>query len=98
MRGPLARLHRALAQFMLNLHTEQHGYTEISVPAIVNATSLYSTGQLPKMKEDVFALEGAEDLFLIPTSEVPITNTVRDEIIEAERLPLKYYLSFTLFS
>ena len=90
LRGPLARLHRALAQFMLNLHTEQHGYTEISVPAIVNATSLYSTGQLPKMKEDVFALEGAEDLFLIPTSEVPITNTVRDEIIEAERLPLKY--------
>jgi seryl-tRNA synthetase len=90
LRGPLARLHRALAQFMLNLHTEKHGYTEISVPAIVNATSLYSTGQLPKMKEDVFALQGAEDLYLIPTSEVPITNTVRDEIIEAERLPLKY--------
>jgi seryl-tRNA synthetase len=90
LRGPLARLHRALAQFMLNLHTEKHGYTEISVPAIVNATSLYSTGQLPKMKEDVFALQGAEELYLIPTSEVPITNTVRDEIIEAERLPLKY--------
>ena len=90
LRGPLARLHRALAQFMLDLHTEQHGYTEVNVPAVVNAASLYGTGQLPKMKEDVFALAGAEELFLIPTSEVPITNLVRDEIIEAPHLPLKY--------
>jgi seryl-tRNA synthetase len=90
LRGPLARLHRALAQFMLNLHTEQHGYTEISVPAIVNSASLYGTSQLPKMKEDLFALAGEEELYLIPTSEVPITNTVRDEIVEADRLPLKY--------
>ncbi|MES2217000.1 MAG: serine--tRNA ligase [Pseudomonadota bacterium] len=90
LRGPLARLHRALAQFMLNLHTEQHGYQEISVPAIVNAASMYGTGQLPKMKEDLFAVAGDEELYLIPTSEVPITNTVRDTIIDAEKLPLKY--------
>jgi seryl-tRNA synthetase len=90
LRGPLAHLHRALAQFMLDLHTTEHGYQEISVPAIVNATSLFGTGQLPKFKEDVFALVGDEDLFLIPTSEVPITNTVRDEIIEADKMPLKY--------
>jgi seryl-tRNA synthetase len=90
LRGPLAHLHRALAQFMLDLHTQQHGYVEISVPAIVNAASLYGTSQLPKMKEDLFALAGEEELYLIPTSEVPITNTVRDEIIEADRLPLKY--------
>jgi seryl-tRNA synthetase len=90
LRGPLARLHRALAQFMLNLHTEQHGYTEISVPAIVNSASLYGTSQLPKMKEDLFALAGDEELYLIPTSEVPITNTVSDDIIEADKLPLKY--------
>jgi seryl-tRNA synthetase len=90
LRGPLAHLHRALAQFMLDLHSEHHGYQEISVPAIVNAASLYGTSQLPKMKEDLFALAGEDDLYLIPTSEVPITNTVRDTIIEADQLPLKY--------
>lgn len=90
LRGPLARLHRALAQFMLDLHTQEHGYEEINVPAIVNGTSMYGTGQFPKLKEDSFALAGEEDLYLIPTSEVSITNSVRDEIIEASRLPLKY--------
>ena len=90
LRGPLAHLHRALAQFMLDLHTREHGYEEISVPAIVNSDSLFGTTQLPKFKEDLFELMGEEGLFLIPTSEVPITNTVRDEIIEAEKLPLKY--------
>jgi seryl-tRNA synthetase len=90
MRGPIAKLHRALAQFMLDLHCEQHGYQEINVPAIVNSVSLYSTGQLPKLKEDVFKVESEEELYLIPTSEVPITNTVRDEIIEQNQLPIKY--------
>jgi seryl-tRNA synthetase len=90
LRGQMAQLHRALAQFMLDLHTEQHGYQEIAVPYIVNAASAYGTGQLPNLKEDLFALAGAEELYLIPTSEVPITNTVRDEIIEADQLPLKY--------
>ncbi len=88
----LAKLQRALAQFMLDLHTQQHGYQEISVPYIVNADSLYGTGQLPKMKEDVFSLkrEEGEEFYLIPTAEVPVTNTIRDEILEAEQLPLKY--------
>jgi seryl-tRNA synthetase len=90
MRGAIAKLHRALGQFMLDLHTQEHGYQEISVPYIVNSTSLYGTGQLPNLKEDSFALAGDEGLYLIPTSEVPITNTVRDEIVEAARLPLKY--------
>ena len=90
MRGAIARLHRALGQFMLDMHTEQHGYQEIAVPYIVNSASLYGTGQLPNLKGDLFALAGDEGLYLIPTSEVPITNTVRDEIIEAEQLPLKY--------
>lgn len=90
MRGPIAKLHRALAQFMLDLHTQEHGYEEINVPYIVNADSLFGTGQLPNLKEDLFAIAGEEELYLIPTSEVPITNTVRDEIIEAEQLPLKY--------
>jgi seryl-tRNA synthetase len=90
LRGQMAQLHRALAQFMLDLHTEHHGYQEISVPYIVNAASAYGTGQLPNLKEDIFALAGDEEMYLIPTSEVPITNTVRDEIIEADQLPLKY--------
>lgn len=88
LRGKLARLHRALGQFMLNLHTEEHGYQEIIVPALVNADSLFGTGQLPKAKEDMFAVEG--DRYLIPTSEVPVTNTVRDTIIEAKDLPIRY--------
>jgi seryl-tRNA synthetase len=90
LRGPMARLHRALAQFMLEVHLKEHGYQEIAVPYIVSAASLYGTGQLPNLKEDLFKLAGDEELFLIPTSEVPITNTVRDEILEATLLPLKY--------
>jgi len=89
MRGPLARLHRAIIQFMLNLHTEQHGYTEIYAPYIVNADSLLGTGQLPKFGEDLFALSGEQDFYLIPTAEVPVTNLVRDGILEAEQMPLK---------
>ncbi|HEU5281899.1 MAG TPA: serine--tRNA ligase [Gammaproteobacteria bacterium] len=88
LRGKLARLHRALGQFMLNLHTENHGYQEIIVPALVNAESLFGTGQLPKAKEDMFAVEG--DRYLVPTSEVPVTNTVRDTIVEAKDLPIRY--------
>jgi seryl-tRNA synthetase len=90
LRGQLARLHRALAQFMLDLHAGEHGYEETSVPLIVNADSLQGTGQLPKFEEDLFSTElGEHRRYLIPTSEVPLTNTVRDEIVEAERLPLR---------
>ena len=90
LRGQLARLHRALAQFMLDLHTGEHGYEETSVPLIVNADSLQGTGQLPKFEEDLFSTElGEHRRYLIPTSEVPLTNIVRDEIVEAERLPLR---------
>ncbi len=90
MQGGLARLHRALIQFMLNLHTENHGYVEVYVPYIVNGDSLRGTGQLPKFGEDLFALDGEQDYYLIPTAEVPVTNLVRDEIIDAGRLPLKF--------
>jgi seryl-tRNA synthetase len=90
LRGPLAKLHRALTQFMLDVHTTAHGYEEIAVPYIVNATSLYGTGQLPKFKDEQFILAGEEELYLIPTAEVPVTNTIRDEILEADQLPLKY--------
>ena len=90
LRGQLARLHRALAQFMLDLHTGEHGYEETSVPLIVNADSLRGTGQLPKFEEDLFATQlGEHTRYLIPTSEVPLTNIVRDDILEAERLPLR---------
>ncbi len=90
LRGQLARLHRALAQFMLDLHTGEHGYEETSVPLIVNADSLQGTGQLPKFEEDLFSTElGEHRRYLIPTSEVPLTNIVREEIVEAERLPLR---------
>jgi len=90
LQGGLARLHRALIQFMLNLHTEAHGYAEIYVPYIVNSESLRGTGQLPKFGDDLFALRGDHDYYLIPTAEVPVTNLVRDQIIDAERLPLKF--------
>lgn len=90
MTGQVARLHRALIQFMLDLHTTEHGYRETYVPYMVNADSLRSTGQLPKFEEDLFALGGEQNYFLIPTAEVPVTNMVRDEIVEAERLPLKF--------
>lgn len=86
----LARLQRALAQFMLDLHIREHGYTEISVPYIVNADILFGTGQLPKFKEDQFAIARDGESYLIPTAEVPVTNTVRDEIIESDKLPLKF--------
>ena len=90
MSGPLARLHRALIQFMLDLHTTQHGYTETYVPYLVNAESLRGTGQLPKFEADLFALRGEQNYYLIPTAEVPVTNIVRDVIIDAEHMPRKF--------
>ena len=90
MRGPLAHLHRALIQFMLDLHTREHGYTEIYAPYIVNARALEGTGQLPKFGEELFALAGEQDFYLIPTAEVPVTNLVRESIIDAGKLPLKF--------
>ena len=90
LRGQLARLHRALAQFMLDLHTGEHGYEETNVPVIVNADSMRGTGQLPKFEEDLFSTElGESRRYLIPTSEVPLTNLVRDDILDAEKLPLR---------
>ena len=88
--GLLARLHRALIQFMLDLHTREHGYVEMYVPYMVNADSLRGTGQLPKFEADLFALAGEQRYYLIPTAEVPVTNLVRDEILEAASLPRKY--------
>jgi seryl-tRNA synthetase len=90
LRRDIAHLHRALIQFMLDVHTTQHGYEEIYVPYIVNADSLFGTGQLPKFAEDQFALKGEQAYYLIPTAEVPVTNTVRDTILEADVLPLRY--------
>ncbi|MBI5613145.1 MAG: serine--tRNA ligase [Gammaproteobacteria bacterium] len=106
MNGPLARLHRALIQFMLDLHTREHGYTETYVPYIVNADSLYGTGQLPKFGNDLFRVSAGSgqllrdigtleiqilgDLYLIPTAEVPVTNIVRDSIVEAGNMPRKF--------
>jgi seryl-tRNA synthetase len=88
--GALARLQRALTQFMLDTHAGEHGYVETYVPFLVNADSLRGTGQLPKFEEDLFRVEHDPAFYLIPTAEVPVTNLVRDEIVEAERLPLKY--------
>ncbi len=90
MQGPLARLHRALIQFMLDTHTSEHGYTETYVPYLVNADSLRGTGQLPKFEQDLFALRGEQNYYLIPTAEVPVTNIARDTIIEAAKMPVKY--------
>ena len=104
LKGALAKLHRALAQYMLDLHTEQHGYQEINVPFMVNAASMRGTGQLPKFEEDLFKVprkmsesaspdqEGAvtENFYLIPTAEVPVTNLARDVILNAQELPIKY--------
>jgi seryl-tRNA synthetase len=95
LKGPLARLHRALAQFMLDTHTDQHGYTETYVPYLVNAASMRGTGQLPKFEEDLFRVprqmgDGEENFYLIPTAEVPVTNMVRDSIVPLEQLPLKF--------
>lgn len=94
LRGQLARLHRALAQFMLDLHTGEHDYQETSVPLLVNADSMRGTGQLPKFEEDLFATsvgdgETAHKRYLIPTSEVPLTNIVRDTIVEADAMPMR---------
>lgn len=86
----VARMHRALTQFMLDRHTEEHGYEELYVPYIVNKDSLLGTGQLPKFAEDLFKLEGEEEYYLIPTAEVPVTNLVRDTIIPADKMPLKF--------
>ena len=92
MKGPLARLHRALAQFMLDVHTTEHGYTEVYVPYLVNADSMRGTGQLPKFEDDLFSVPRADagKLYLIPTAEVPVTNIVRDQVVAAEQLPLKF--------
>ena len=97
LKGPLARLHRALAQYMLDTHTEKHGYTETYVPYMVNAESMRGTGQLPKFEEDLFRIPrvvGEEheekNFYLIPTAEVPVTNMVRDEIVPLEKLPMKF--------
>ena len=103
LKGNAAKLHRALAQFMLDIHTVQHGYQEIYAPYIVNADSMHGTGQLPKFEADLFKVprkmggehpddggERIENFYLIPTAEVPVTNLVRDEIINADHLPLKY--------
>ncbi len=86
----VARLHRALIQFMLDMHTKAHGYTEVYVPFMVNADSLHGTGQLPKFKEDLFKIETDSDYYLIPTAEVPVTNIWRNEIANIEKLPIKY--------
>jgi len=88
--GALARLHRALAQFMLDMHSQDHGYTEFYVPYIVHADSLYGTGQLPKFSEDLFAIEGDHPWYLIPTAEVPLTNLVRNEILDSDELPKRF--------
>ena len=90
MRGPMARLHRALTQFMLDLHIETHGYQEVYVPYIVNADSARGTGQLPKAAEDMFRLDMENDLYLIPTAEVPVTNIYRGEILSELDLPIRH--------
>lgn len=89
LKGQLARLNRALIQFMLDTHTLKYNYTEMYVPYMVNAESLQGTGQLPKFEEDLFKLRGEKDYYLIPTSEVPLTNSVRDTIVNPEQLPIK---------
>ena len=91
MRGEVAHLHRALAQFMLDTHTREHGYTEIHTPYIVNSATAYGTGQLPKFEQDLFVVpHGEGKSYLLPTAEVPVTNLVRDEIVELGKLPLKF--------
>ncbi len=90
LQGQIAKLQRALTQFMLDTHINDHGYTEVYVPFIVNQDSLYGTGQLPKFEEDLFKLETGQGFYLIPTAEVPVTNLLRDEIVDESLLPLKY--------
>ena len=90
IRGPLAKLHRSLTQFMLNVHIDEHGYEELYVPYIVNRESMTGTGQLPKFEEDLFNVGKDGEHYLIPTAEVPVTNMVQDKILEADELPLKF--------
>jgi len=90
MRGAMARMHRALIQFMLDTHTQEHGYQEVYVPFMVNAESLKGTGQLPKFEEDLFKLTSEQGYYLIPTAEVPVTNLVRDEIVDDDAMPMRY--------
>jgi seryl-tRNA synthetase len=90
LRGSLARLHRALAQFMLDLHTSEHGYQEIYAPYLVSAAALTGTGQLPKFEQDLFKVDGERPFYLIPTAEVPVTNLVREQILTAEQVPLRF--------
>ncbi len=90
MTGALAKLHRALAQYMLDVHSNQHGYQEVYVPYLVSRETLTGTGQLPKFEHDLFQVSGERELFLIPTAEVPLTNLVRDQILDAESLPRRY--------
>lgn len=90
MRGQMAKLHRALIQFMLDVHTNEHTYTEVYVPYIVNSDSLRGTGQLPKFEEDLFCVDGEAGHYLIPTAEVPVTNLARNEILDADIVPVKY--------
>jgi len=90
MQGDIAKLHRALIQFMLDTQTQRNGYSEVVVPFIVNSDSLYGTGQLPKFAEDLFKLNVDQEYYLIPTSEVPVTNIVRDTLIDAKQLPMRY--------
>src|SRR5690606_15952225 len=90
MTGNLARLHRALIDFMLDMHTTKHGYQEVYVPYLVGPEALKGTGQLPKFEQDLFKVQGERELYLIPTAEVPVTNLVADEIVEADSLPLKF--------
>ena len=90
LKGALARLHRALAQFMLDTHVGEHGYSEANVPLLVNETTLYGTGQLPKFEEDQFKTSGDSSYYLIPTAEVPLTNTVADRIVEDSELPMRW--------
>lgn len=90
LHAAMARLHRALIQFMLDTHTQEHGYSEVYTPYMVNADSLRGTGQLPKFEEDLFKLNNEQGYYLIPTAEVPVTNLVRDTIVDAADLPLKY--------
>ena len=91
MSGPLVSMHRALIQFMINQHIQHHGYTEVYAPYLVNAATLFGTGQLPKFAQDLFHIDSdAHDLYLIPTAEVPVTNFVAGQIVDADRLPLRY--------
>ncbi|SEQ06429.1 seryl-tRNA synthetase [Ectothiorhodospira magna] len=90
LRGPMARLHRALIQFMLDVHTQEHGYQEVYVPYLVNADSLRGTGQLPKFEADLFRMGGDPGYYLIPTAEVPVTNLVRDSILDADAMPAQF--------